>query len=169
MRVGIGFDVHRFTKDRPLVLGGVRISYSQGLMGHSDADVISHAIMDALMGAVSAGDIGEHFPDTDPQYKGVSSLDLLVKVGEMIAAHSCEIANIDVVVVLEKPKLADYRKEMKKRLSRALRIGPDQISIKATTSEGLGFVGRGEGIAAQAVALVEGAGSVSRPGETVGW
>lgn len=155
MRVGIGFDAHSFVVGRPLILGGIEVPYHSGLEGHSDADVIVHAIIDALLGSISADDIGEHFPDTDQQYKDISSLILLKKTKQVLDERKYEISNIDVVVILEEPKLNTYRNEMKKRLASVLEIKLEQIGIKATTTEKMGFTGRREGVAAQAVVLVE--------------
>lgn len=155
MRVGIGFDVHKFTFGRPLVLGGVKVPFSLGLQGHSDADVVLHAIIDALLGAASADDIGTHFPDTDEQYKDISSLVLLKETGKIIEKKAYKIANIDVVIMLEEPKISPIRSEIRKTIASELKIKPEQVNIKATTTEGLGFVGQNEGVAAQAVALVE--------------
>jgi len=151
MRVGTGFDVHAFEPGRKLILGGVEIPFEKGLSGHSDADVLIHAIMDALLGASGCGDIGRHFPDSEPKYKGISSLVLLGKVAEIAASKGYEIGNIDATVIAEKPKLAPYVEEMIKATANALGISEDQVNIKATTTEKLGFTGRGEGIAAQAV------------------
>lgn len=155
MRIGTGFDVHKFAAGRKLVLGGVEIPFGLGLAGHSDADVVCHAVIDAIFGALAEGDIGSHFPDTDPQYKGVSSLALLEKAGLVLAAANYAIGNIDIVIIAEEPKLAGRRDAMRGNLAEALGIDVDQVSVKATTTEGLGFTGRGEGIAAQAVVLVE--------------
>lgn len=156
MRVGIGFDAHSFVVGRPLILGGIEIPYHLGLEGHSDADVIVHAVIDALLGSISADDIGEHFPNTEDQYKDISSLILLKKTKQVLDEKRYKISNIDVVVILEEPKLNIYRNEMKKRLASILEIKPEQIGIKATTTEKMGFTGRREGVAAQAVVLVEG-------------
>lgn len=153
-RVGIGYDLHLLTEGRPLVLGGVTIPFPKGLEGHSDADVLTHSLCDALLGAAGKGDIGYHFPDTSPQYKDVSSLLLLEKVMELISKEGYSVANVDVVVVAERPRLAPYIEQMRDNLSRVIKIEPGRISIKATTSEGLGHVGREEAIAAQTVALV---------------
>ena len=150
MRVGLGYDVHRFAEDRKLILGGVEIPYEKGLLGHSDADVIVHAIMDALLGAAALGDIGQHFPDTDPAYEGISSIRLLEKVGELLQENSYIIENIDSVIIAQKPKMMPHLPKMRENVAKALHIEPDRVSIKATTEEGLGFTGRGEGIAAQA-------------------
>ena len=155
MRVGIGFDAHRFTEGRPLVLGGVEIPFSFGLQGHSDADVIIHAIMDAILGAIAAGDIGQHFPDTDEQFRDISSLNLLSKVAGLLSKKQFQIGNIDCVALLEKPKLSPFREQMREKISATLSIDKDNVSVKASTTEGLGFSGRGEGIAAYAVALVK--------------
>lgn len=157
-RIGIGYDVHRLVAGRPLVIGGVDIPWEKGLEGHSDADVLLHAIKDALLGAAALGDIGRHFPDTDPAYKGASSLRLLAAVGEKLAAAGWRAANIDAVVIAEKPKLAPHIPAMNANIAAALGIAAGQVNVKATTTEGLGFTGRREGIAAQAVAAIEPAG-----------
>jgi 2-C-methyl-D-erythritol 2,4-cyclodiphosphate synthase len=154
MRVGIGYDVHAFAPGRRLVLGGVDIPFEMGLDGWSDADVLTHAIMDALLGAASLGDIGSRFPPGEPEYRDISSLELLERVQGKLAEHSWQVGNIDATVVAERPKLKDYIDEMRERLGRALGIEVGCISIKASTSEGLGFTGRGEGIAAVAIALL---------------
>lgn len=154
MRVGIGYDIHRLVKGRKLILGGVEIAHTHGLDGHSDADVIVHAIMDALLGAAALGDIGQHFPNTDPKYKGISSLKLLKEVAKLITAHDLQLTNIDAMVIAEAPKLSPYIEAMRKNIAEACGVDIGQISIKATTNEGIGFIGRGEGIAAQAVALL---------------
>ncbi len=154
VRVGIGYDVHPFVKDKPLVLGGVKIPFQFGLEGHSDADVILHAICDSLLGAAGLGDIGRHFPDTDPSYKGISSLVLLKKVLELVDKAGYSIGNIDVTVVAQKPRIAPYKDQMIKTISQHTGLRPSQISIKATTTEGLGFAGRGEGIGVYAVSLI---------------
>jgi 2-C-methyl-D-erythritol 2,4-cyclodiphosphate synthase len=156
IRVGVGYDVHPLTKERGLVLGGVDIPFDKGLDGWSDADVLTHAVIDALLGAAVLGDIGTHFPPGDPQYEGVSSLLLLEEVGSKLAESGWQIGNIDATIIAEQPKLKDSIDEMRRRLSKALGIALNQVSVKASTSEGLGFVGRGEGIAALAVALIEG-------------
>lgn len=153
-RVGIGVDFHRFTPGRPLVLGGVGIPYELGLLGHSDADVVLHAVCDALLGAAALGDIGQHFPPTDPQYKGISSLALLARVREILAQNGYVPVQLDVVVVAEKPKLAPHRAAMCKNIAQTLAISEQAVSIKATTAEGMGALGRGEGIGAWAVALI---------------
>ena len=154
MRMGTGFDVHRLVSDRRLVLGGQEIPWEKGLLGHSDADVLIHAVMDALLGAAALGDIGQYFPDTDDAYKGISSLKLLQKVGALLRSAGYQIANIDAVVIAQKPKIAPYIPKMREAMAEALAVLPDQIGIKGTTTEGLGFCGRGEGIAAQATALI---------------
>lgn len=151
MRVGMGYDVHKLTEDRALILGGVDIPYEKGLLGHSDADVLVHAIMDALLGAAALGDIGKHFPDTDPQYKGISSIVLLQHVGQLLEEHLYIIDNIDATVIAQQPKLRPYMEEMESNIAKALHIEANQINLKATTEEGLGFTGRKEGIAAQAI------------------
>lgn len=156
----MGYDVHRLTEGRDLVLGGVKIPYEKGLLGHSDADVLLHAVMDALLGAAALGDIGQHFPDTDEAYRGISSMRLLEKTGELLAKHRYRVGNIDATVIAQKPKLAPYRDEMRGNIAKALRIDSSQVSVKATTEEGLGFTGTGEGISAQAIALLESAGGV---------
>lgn len=153
-RIGNGYDVHRLVKNRKLILGGVEIPHSLGLEGHSDADALVHALCDALLGACGAGDIGKHFPDTDPKWKDVSSLILLKRVGEICAERGFEIANTDATVLAQKPKLAPYMDEMRRKISSTLGIQADQVNLKATTTETLGFVGREEGIAAYAVALL---------------
>ncbi len=154
MRIGTGYDVHRLTEGRALILGGVHIPYALGLDGHSDADVIVHAIMDALLGAAALGDIGQHFPDTDPRYKGADSIQLLQEVGCILESHGYRIENIDSTIIAQKPKLMSYLPEMRANVARALQLSVDQVSIKATTEEHLGFTGRGEGISAQAAALL---------------
>ena len=154
MRIGMGYDVHRLVEDRKLVLGGVTIPHEKGLLGHSDADVIVHAIMDALLGAAALGDIGKHFPDTDPQYKGISSIELLKHVGKLIEDNLYVIGNIDATIIAQRPKLAPYREEMMINVAKALKIDRSQINIKATTEEGLGFTGKEEGISAQAICLL---------------
>ncbi|MDF2538559.1 MAG: hypothetical protein K0S76_1580 [Herbinix sp.] len=155
MRVGSGYDVHRLTTDRELILGGVKIEYEKGLLGHSDADVLLHAIMDALLGAAALGDIGKHFPDTDIKYKGISSIELLKHVKELIENKLYVIENIDSTIIAQKPKLANYLPLMVKNIAEALNIEEDRVNIKATTEEGLGFTGEGLGIAANAVCLIE--------------
>lgn len=155
MRAGIGFDVHPFDVDRPLVLGGVTIEGSPGLAGHSDADVVSHAVADALLGAANLGDIGAHFPDTDAAWKDASSLDLLSRVAKLVTEAGFHIASVDATVLLEAPKIAGHRNEMCERMAGALGVPPARVSVKATTTEGLGTVGRGEGAACMAVALID--------------
>ena len=155
MKVGIGYDVHPLAKGRSLILGGVEIPSEKGLAGHSDADVLVHAVIDALLGAAGLGDIGTHFPPSDPKYKDVSSLKLLRQVGDLIRARGWQVGNIDATVVAEHPRLSPYIDRMCRRMSEALGIDREQVGAKATTSEGMGFVGEGEGIAAYAVALIE--------------
>lgn len=154
MRVGFGYDAHRFISGRPLILGGVEIPYSQGLAGHSDADVLAHALGDALLGAAGLGDLGRHFPDTDPAYRGISSLVLLRRIRELLAQAGYEPVNVDATVVAQRPKLAPFIPEMQRRLGQAVGLPPHLVNVKATTTEGMGFAGREEGIAAYAVALV---------------
>lgn len=155
IRTGIGFDIHRFATGRKLILGGVRIESDFGLAGHSDADVLCHAVMDALLGAVADGDIGAHFPDHDPRWKDADSLKMLATVGKRLKNKGAVIVNVDVSVLAEKPRLASYREKIRGRLAQALGMEESRISIKATTLEGLGALGRGEGIAAMAVATVD--------------
>ncbi|MDE7223192.1 MAG: 2-C-methyl-D-erythritol 2,4-cyclodiphosphate synthase [Acetatifactor sp.] len=154
MRVGTGYDVHRLTEGRELILGGVTIPYEKGLLGHSDADVLLHAIMDALLGAAALGDIGKHFPDSDPAYKGISSLELLKKVGGLLEERSFLIENIDATIIAQAPKLRPYIESMRENIARTLGIALEQVNVKATTEEGLGFTGSGEGIASQAVCML---------------
>jgi len=156
MRIGMGYDMHRLVSGRRLILGGVEIPFEKGLLGHSDADVLTHAICDALLGAAGLGDIGCHFPDSDPDWAGIESLKLLDQVREMIRGDWV-IANIDATVMAEVPKISPFREAMVSRLAAVLRLNPDQINIKATTLEGLGAVGRGEGIAAQCIVLLRNA------------
>lgn len=151
MRVGIGYDVHRLVEDRKLIIGGVEIPYEKGLLGHSDADVLLHAIMDALLGAAALGDIGKHFPDTDPQYKGASSLKLLEHVGRILEEKNYQIVNIDATIIAQRPKMASHIPQMIQNVARILKMDTEQVNIKATTEEGLGFTGSGEGISAQAI------------------
>ena len=155
MRVGIGYDVHRLIAGRKLILGGVEIPSSQGLLGHSDADVLVHSIMDALLGAVGLGDIGRHFPDTDQRYSGISSLVLLKKVGDLVVDAGYQVVNIDSVIMAQTPKLAPYISEMVAQIAQTLGVTREAIGVKATTTEGLGYIGNGEGIAAQTVCLVD--------------
>ena len=154
MRIGHGYDVHRFTEGRPLVLGGVMVAHDRGLLGHSDADVLTHAVMDALLGAAALGDIGLHFPDSDPAYRGISSLTLLSRVGELLTKKGYRVGNIDATVVAEEPKLRPYIDAMREKIAAALGIEPERVSVKATTEEGLGFTGARLGIAAHAVCLL---------------
>ena len=155
MRVGMGYDVHRLTAGRKLILGGVEIPYGKGLLGHSDDDVLVHAVMDALLGAAALGDIGKHFPDTDPEYEGVSSIRLLEHVGRLLDEKGYVIENIDATIVAQRPKMRPYIEQMRENIATALRIETDQVNVKATTEEGLGFTGTGEGISSQAVCAVE--------------
>ena len=155
MRIGMGYDVHRLTENRKLILGGVEIPYEKGLLGHSDADVLLHAIMDGLLGAAALGDIGKHFPDTDSAYKGISSILLLEHVGRLLEAEGIKIGNIDATVIAQRPKLAPYIMNMRENIAKALNIDIQQINVKATTEEGLGFTGEGLGIASNAICLVE--------------
>ena len=154
-RVGTGYDVHRLTEGRKLILGGVEIPYEKGLLGHSDADVLLHAVMDALLGAAGMGDIGLHFPDSDPEYEGISSLRLLKKVGQMLSNRGYVINNIDATVIAQQPKLRPYISDMEKSVALVLGIPEDRVNIKATTEEGLGFTGALKGIAAQAVCSLD--------------
>ncbi len=154
-RIGIGYDVHSLVSGRRLVLGGTDIPFDMGLSGWSDADVLTHAVMDALLGAAALGDIGSHFPPGEPQYKGISSLLLLERVGNKLAGNGWQVGNIDITVIAEKPRLGDYIDGMRRALSHCLKINIDRLSIKASTADGLGFIGRGEGIAALAIALIE--------------
>ena len=156
MRIGHGYDVHRLVEGRRLILGGVDIPYEKGLLGHSDADVLLHAISDALLGAAALGDIGKHFPDTDPRYKGADSLRLLQEVGRLIGEAGYTVGNIDATVLCQAPKLAPHIQTMRTNIAGALGVDADRISVKATTEEHLGFTGQGQGIAAHAVALLEG-------------
>ena len=154
-RIGNGYDIHRLVEGRKLILGGVEIPYDFGLLGHSDADVLTHAIVDAMLGALSLGDIGKHFPPSDPQYKDISSLELLKKTKRLLEEKNYEISNIDAVIQAEKPKLLDYIPAMRKKLAQVLEIEIEQISVKATTMEGLGVIGEGKAIAVHAVALLK--------------
>lgn len=151
MRVGLGYDVHRLVEERALILGGVTIPYEKGLLGHSDADVLLHAIMDALLGAAALGDIGKHFPDTDPAYKGISSMKLLEHVGALLERENYQIINIDATIIAQRPKMAPHIPQMVKNVAETLKIETSQVNIKATTEEGLGFTGNGEGISSQAI------------------
>ena len=155
MRIGTGYDVHKLVPGRKLILGGVTVPYELGLDGHSDADVIVHAIMDALLGAAALGDIGQHFPDNDPEYKGADSIELLKEVGNILQKEGYKVGNIDSTIIAQRPKLMTFLPEMRKNVAAALGIDVNQVSIKATTEEHLGFTGRGEGISSQAVALIE--------------
>lgn len=165
MRVGTGYDVHRLVEGRDLILGGVKIPYEKGLLGHSDADVLLHAVMDALLGAAALGDIGLHFPDTDPSYQGASSLSLLRHVGELLEEECCVIENIDATIIAQKPKMREYIDAMRENIARTLGVEKGQVNVKATTEEGLGFTGDGSGIASQAVcsisSIYDHAGAVS--------
>lgn len=154
MRVGSGYDVHRLVENRKLILGGVEIPYEKGLLGHSDADVLLHAVMDALLGAAALGDIGKHFPDTDPAYSGISSLKLLERVRELLEEHSFLIENIDATIIAQAPKMRPHIDTMRENIARALEIDVSQVNVKATTEEGLGFTGNKEGISSQAVCLL---------------
>ncbi|MDP4126494.1 MAG: 2-C-methyl-D-erythritol 2,4-cyclodiphosphate synthase [Bacillota bacterium] len=155
IKVGIGYDVHALVKGRLLILGGVEIPYERGLLGHSDADVLIHAIMDALLGALALGDIGAHFPDRDPRYSGISSLSLLEEVMKLVEAQGYRLGNIDSIIVAERPKIAQFIPQIRSNLARVLKTDESCVSVKATTTERLGFEGRGEGIAAQAIANLE--------------
>lgn len=154
MRIGMGYDVHRLVEDRKLIIGGIEIPHIKGLLGHSDADVLIHAVMDSLLGAAALGDIGKHFPDTNVKYKGISSLLLLKKVGELLSEEGYKIVNIDATIIAQKPKMAPHIPYMIKKLANALEIDDNRINIKATTEEGLGFTGSGEGIASQSICLI---------------
>lgn len=154
MRVGTGYDVHRLTKDRELIMGGVKIPYEKGLLGHSDADVLLHAVMDALLGAAAMGDIGKHFPDSDPAYRGISSLTLLEKVGSLLTQQGFFVENIDATIIAQAPKMRPYIETMRENIAGTLGMDLSCVNVKATTEEGLGFTGSGEGIAAQAVCLL---------------
>jgi 2-C-methyl-D-erythritol 2,4-cyclodiphosphate synthase len=155
MKIGQGYDVHRLEAGRTLVIGGVRIPYEKGLLGHSDADVLVHAVCDAILGAVGLGDLGQHFPDTDPRFKDISSLNLLSHCAELIEAEGYQVSNLDATIIAQAPKLAPYREQMQSNMARTLNIPPERISIKATTTEGLGFTGQGQGMAAMCVVLLE--------------
>jgi 2-C-methyl-D-erythritol 2,4-cyclodiphosphate synthase len=167
LRVGLGFDAHRFASERPLVLGGVRLRERDGLQGHSDADVLVHAVMDALLGAAGLEDIGHYFPDTDPVFAGASSLELLVAVADLIREKGWRPVNVDAVVICEEPRVAPHRQAMRARLAAAMGVDTERVGLRGTTTEGMGFTGRGEGIAAQAVALVERVPSPETPLETL--
>ncbi len=156
MRIGMGYDVHKLVEDRKLILGGVEVPHTLGLLGHSDADVLVHAIMDALLGAAALGDIGKHFPDTDPAYKGISSMKLLEHVRKLLEEKGYVIDNIDATIIAQKPKLRPYIEQMEQNIAQTLQISTDQVNIKATTEEGLGFTGTEQGISAQAICLLTG-------------
>ena len=155
MRIGHGYDVHRLAEGRDLILGGVKIDYEKGLLGHSDADVLLHAVSDALLGAAGLGDIGRHFPDTDPKYKGADSLELLREVYRKISEKGFRVGNIDVTMIAQKPKLKDYISQMQENIAAAVNVSPERVNVKATTEEKLGFTGTGEGMACHAVCLLE--------------
>jgi len=163
MRIGTGYDVHRLTEGRKLIIGGVEIPYEKGLLGHSDADVLLHAIMDALLGAAALGDIGFHFPDSDESFRGISSIELLKRVRRLLLEKGYTVNNVDSTIIAQAPKMRPYIDEMKKNIANALLLPIDDINVKATTEEGLGFTGQGEGIAAQAVCLIEGIYNASCP------
>lgn len=168
MRIGTGYDVHRLTEDRALILGGVVVPYEKGLLGHSDADVLLHAIMDALLGAAALGDIGKHFPDSEEKYRGISSLELLKEVKQLLDEELFLVENIDATIIAQKPKLAPYLQEMRENIASVLQIDISQVNVKATTEEGLGFTGAGEGIASQAVCLLESVRDLSMNGSAGG-
>ena len=155
MRIGHGYDVHKLVEGRDLILGGVKIPYEKGLLGHSDADVLLHAVSDALLGAAGLGDIGRHFPDTDPRYKGADSLELLRIVGRKVRAAGYRVSNVDVTMIAQRPKLKDYIDGMQENIASVLEIAPDRVNVKATTEEHLGFTGNGEGMSCHAVCLLE--------------
>lgn len=155
MRIGMGYDVHKLIEGRKLILGGVDIPWEKGLLGHSDADVLIHAVMDALLGAAALGDIGKHFPDTDPQYKGISSILLLEHVGNLLRENGYEIGNIDATIIAQKPKMAPHIPTMRQNMAQALKIQVSQLNIKATTEEGLGFTGKELGISSQAICILQ--------------
>ena len=155
MRIGHGYDVHRLVTDRELILGGVHIPYEKGLLGHSDADVLTHAVMDALLGAAAAGDIGKLFPDNDEAFRGISSLELLRRVKQHLEEKNYKIVNVDATIIAQAPKLSPYRETMRENLAKVMEVDVEQVSVKATTEEHLGFTGSGEGIAAHAVCLIE--------------
>lgn len=154
MRIGMGYDVHRLVEDRKLIIGGVEIPYEKGLLGHSDADVLLHAVMDALLGAAALGDIGKHFPDTDPKYKGISSMKLMEHVRDLLEENFFLIENIDATIIAQAPKMRPYIDAMRKNIADALGIDIEQVNVKATTEEGLGFTGSGEGISSQAICML---------------
>lgn len=155
MRVGLGYDVHRLVPGRDLILGGVKLEYQYGLLGHSDADVLLHAIMDAILGAAALGDIGRHFPDTDMAYKGASSIRLADYVRELVWREGYRIGNVDATIIAEKPKMSPFIEQMRKNIAKALRVDVSQVNVKATTEEGLGFTGEGKGISAQAICTLK--------------
>ena len=155
MRIGLGYDVHRLVEERDLIIGGVNIPYEKGLLGHSDADVLVHAIIDSLLGASALGDIGTLFPDTDPKFKGISSIKLLEEVGKLLIEHNYSINNIDSTIIAQKPKMSPFIKEMRENIAKALKIDITKVNVKATTEEGLGFTGTGEGISSQSICLIE--------------
>lgn len=155
MRIGSGYDVHRLVEERDLILGGVKIPYALGLLGHSDADVLLHAIMDSILGAAALGDIGKHFPDSDPKYKGISSIKLLTHVKELLKETGYKISNIDATIIAQAPKMAPHIPQMRENIAEALEIDITQINVKATTEEGLGFTGEGKGISSQSICLLE--------------
>ncbi len=154
MRIGMGYDVHRLTENRKCIIGGVDIPYEKGLLGHSDADVLLHAVMDALLGAAALGDIGKHFPDTDPAYEGISSIKLLERVGKILEENMFLIENIDATIIAQAPKMRPYIDTMRENIAKTLGISTEQVNVKATTEEGLGFTGSGEGISAQAICML---------------
>jgi len=154
MRIGLGYDVHKLVPNRALIIGGVKIPHTLGLLGHSDADVLIHAIMDSLLGAAALGDIGKHFPDTDDEFKGISSIKLLNEVRELLSKNNYKIENIDSTIIAQRPKMSPYITSMRENISEALRISIDQINVKATTEEGLGFTGIEEGISSQSICLI---------------
>ena len=155
MRVGMGYDVHKLVEDRDLIMGGVKIDYEKGLLGHSDADVLLHAISDALLGAAALGDIGKHFPDTDPKYKGADSLKLLEHVAALLEENSFVVGNVDATIIAQRPKMAPHIPQMRGNIAKALKVPVNRVNVKATTEEGLGFTGSGEGISSQAICLIE--------------
>lgn len=155
MRIGMGYDVHKLVTGRPLIIGGVTIPYEKGLLGHSDADVLTHAVMDGLLGAAALGDIGKYFPDTDPKYKGADSLSLLEQVGALLWEEGLAVGNIDATIITQRPKMWPYIDAMRQNLAQRLGVEADRVNVKATTEEGLGFTGAGDGIAANAVVLLE--------------
>ncbi len=155
MRIGMGYDVHKLVEGRDMIMGGVKIPYEKGLLGHSDADVLLHAIMDALLGAAALGDIGKHFPDTDPAYKGISSLKLLEHVGNLLDENGFIIENIDATIIAQRPKMRPHIEQMRENIATTLGIEIDRVNVKATTEEGLGFTGSGEGISSQAICLLQ--------------